>query len=351
MATPVHSPHPFLKEPVLYVVDPPNRLEWIHLQETFKLCGIISSDGKSAVEGKQGRRKWPIRFQNLFQAEMALATIQGAYAAQLRPPWALVLSHSPTLEKPSPSPRLFPQYLKFEENSFLDGTVTMDQLFRWFRVAGPLASVKMDVYVGNSQRTATVEYFREEHANFARMTTNGLHRKLRNRAKFSLRTYNPYSLRCSARLQGSWRQVSQLELTTIFTQFGHVTSVVTKSIEFKAYGFVTFSSQYCGRLLFFQPENRCSAHVTPQLPKPSNRLMAELVGNGCFLCVTRSRQISTSLFNFLRQPMLHLRTFHPNKTKTLRQAPRRSSSVRRLSHESVRHKKPRRKHLRRRRRN
>ncbi len=109
----------------------------------------------------------------------------------------MTLSHSPTLTSDTTSIPILPQYLQAEPGFFKD--VTAQLLFRCFRNVGPLVSVRMNVDIGDQRRTAVVEYWKEEHANSARLLKNAMHKSLKTRPAFSLRTYDPYRLRCSVR--------------------------------------------------------------------------------------------------------------------------------------------------------
>lgn len=131
-------------------------------------------------------------------AELALATMQESVIQDAVSPWIMVLSHCPTLESAIPSALMYSQYLQADP-AFFSSEVTTQLLFRYFRTAGPLVSVRMNVEIGGGKRTATVEYWNELHANEARNARNALHKKMRNRPAFSMRTYDPRSLRCSVR--------------------------------------------------------------------------------------------------------------------------------------------------------
>ncbi len=129
---------------------------------------------------------------------MVLATLHGQPIESLDPSWTLVLSHSPTAEEDLDVvfDRPFPQYMKMEPDSCLGDAFDMRSAFRCFRTAGPLVSVRVDVDVGEPQRTIVVQYFKEEHANFARERGNALHRSLRQ-CKFTLQSFDPCNLHCS----------------------------------------------------------------------------------------------------------------------------------------------------------
>ncbi|KAI0088650.1 hypothetical protein BDY19DRAFT_178517 [Irpex rosettiformis] len=133
MATGEQFPHPILKEPVLYVLDPPKRIKWMHILEAFNSCGTVTSSGKSCVDNNPNRKKWTLLFPTLFQAEMALATLQGHIITRVNPVWEMVLSHSPTLESALPLSPLFPQFVKSNGSPLSMGNDTTPQtLFKWF---------------------------------------------------------------------------------------------------------------------------------------------------------------------------------------------------------------------------
>ncbi|KAI0793089.1 hypothetical protein BC629DRAFT_347750 [Irpex lacteus] len=202
MAPSANLTHPLLpsRASVLYIANPPVNLTWGQVQATFtgSGCGHVENLGISGVGCIVGQRKWGVRFINVYHAEMALATMQGALVADHTPPWKMVLSHSPSLDHPTPSAPFFPQYLQTTP-AFFTPDLTPQLLFRWFRTAGPLVSVRMNVDVGSMKGTAVVEYWHESHANAARLKENALHTKTRTRPKFVLRTFDPCSLHCSVR--------------------------------------------------------------------------------------------------------------------------------------------------------
>ena len=129
---------------------------------------------------------------------MALATLQGATVPGQSPPFALTLSHSPSLDAPYSSHRLLPQFVKGSASSYhtLYGASAQD-LFSWFRSAGPLASVQANVKVGHAHPTCILEYWDEKHAQYARENCRMMHPELAQMKPFSLRTFDPSSLFCA----------------------------------------------------------------------------------------------------------------------------------------------------------
>ncbi|KAI0698131.1 hypothetical protein BC835DRAFT_691327 [Cytidiella melzeri] len=209
--------HPLLTDPILYLADPPKRIQWTHLEEVFSPCGTIFNAGKSSVHGNSKRKKWIVRFHTVFLAEMALATLQGAVVANSGPPWTMVISHSPTLEPALPTHRIFPQFVKTYGTAGHIGDESPQTVFRWFRRAGPLVSVRTNVNVGYPERVIVVEYWNEDDANWARMEKNALHEGMQHRPAFILRTYDPCSLYCA----GMGAGCTDDDLVDAFIEFGH----------------------------------------------------------------------------------------------------------------------------------
>ena len=140
---------------------------------------------------------------------MALATLQGTLVTDVKPPWKMVLSHSPTLEPSLPSQRIFSQYIRLNGIPYnLTEGVTPQRVFRWFRSAGPLVSVRTNVDVGYAQRAIVLEFWNEAHAKLARKLKNAVHADLRNILEFSLRTFDPYTLHCTVWISWNIHQLS-----------------------------------------------------------------------------------------------------------------------------------------------
>ncbi|KAI0088649.1 hypothetical protein BDY19DRAFT_178352 [Irpex rosettiformis] len=243
MTTNLDPPHPLLTEPVIYVINPPKQVQWKHLKATFSVCGPATTTGKNAILGSGNRKKWTIRFHCMLHAEMALATLRGAPISDVDPPCTMVLSHSPTGESalPDPSSRIFPQYLKADPEFFQDSKITLQLLFKWFRTAGPIVSIRTDVGVGKEEHRIVIEYWKEEHARLAHTKRNDLHKQLRKRSAFYLRTYDPYSLHCS----GFGPGFSHQKLMSLFSQYGKIVSATLNNAgKANAYWLVTLSSRF-----------------------------------------------------------------------------------------------------------
>ncbi|KAI0698135.1 hypothetical protein BC835DRAFT_691214 [Cytidiella melzeri] len=195
------SPHPLLTKPVLYLVDPPKRVKWYHLEKAFNSCGTITSGGKNPVLGQPNRKTRIVQFSSVFHAEMALATLQGTIVVNSGAPWKVVLSHSPTLQPALPPDCIFPQYVRTNSTGTpgpIGGEESPQTLFKWFRRAGPLVSVRKNVNMGYPQHAIVVEYWSERDASLAQSKTNALHEDMHHRPAFTLRTYDSRNLYCAA---------------------------------------------------------------------------------------------------------------------------------------------------------
>ena len=98
---------------------------------------------------------------------MALATLRDTVVRGELPPWNLTLSHSLTEDLPMPETTLLPLYTSPCHDN-MDKTAYAQTIFRWFRRAGPLYSLTMDVDIGYDDRVCVIEYWKEEHLRFAR---------------------------------------------------------------------------------------------------------------------------------------------------------------------------------------
>lgn len=212
------GPHPLLTEPTLYAVDVPDKVKWNHLQKCLNVCGEVRSGRRSTTE--TGRKRWTIHFASLFEAEMALATLQGVPVPNVRPPWVLMLSHSASLDSALPTEPLCAQFVKAGASGGIHGLhlATTQQIFRWFRAAGPLVSVRTNLDVGYSHRTCVLEYWHAEDADFARRRCHGFHATLRKMEPFTLRTIALHSVLASN--MGPTFKVSDVQ--TMFGRFGTI---------------------------------------------------------------------------------------------------------------------------------
>ena len=131
-------------------------------------------------------------------AEMALATLHDTPVLVENSIYTLKLSHSPTLEDPLPEIRLCPQLIKGESDGHhLLYDASLQDVFTWFRQAGPLVSVKRGATVEPNQSTCVVEYWKAEHAEYAQEHCRTMHPSLAKLKPFDLRAYYPSKLVCS----------------------------------------------------------------------------------------------------------------------------------------------------------
>lgn len=212
----LNAPHPLLTTSTLYVSDVVKELEWSHLMEVFKPCGFVRSGGKSTTSG--GRTRWMVIFTDLFHgslsfygtttvniliyassiAEMALATLQGALIPDILPPFHLTLSHTSMLGSSLPNERILPQFLKGAPKAHnILYSVSPQDVFTWFRPAGPLVSVRVRVGLGFAYPTCILEYWDENHARYARIHSRVLHPALADLKPFDLHTYDPSTITCT----------------------------------------------------------------------------------------------------------------------------------------------------------
>jgi hypothetical protein len=148
---------------------------------------------------------------------------------------SLKLSHSPMLEDCLPDSRVLPQFIRNVTNGrhFLH-SASPQNIFTWFRQAGPLVSVRNDINVGHGYPTYALEYWNTEHAEFARNNCHMMHPALSNMKAFNLQTYDPCKLICSVSVTSSHNCVHESKLADVFfgpelrTKLGTVTP--TRSI-------------------------------------------------------------------------------------------------------------------------
>lgn len=167
-------------------------------------------------------------------AEMALATLQGVQIPGAFPPLRLVLSHTADPEQMGSQSTLYPQFIKFSDANkpHILRNTSAQEVFRWFRNAGPLASVKVAEDVGNSQKTCILQYYKEEHARFAQSKCNLIHSALKSTGEFSLRTFIPNCLIISVSLYHS--RTIQYKFTLVNVESGTGDERRTSSRQIRA---------------------------------------------------------------------------------------------------------------------
>lgn len=129
-------------------------------------------------------------------AEMALATLQGEYVPDLVPSWKLSLSPSTTLEYPIPpsSGRDRPFYVQSVTNPQSPhelAQLSPQEVFKLFRCAGPLLSVRSGSVPGFLNPICVLDYWSKDHAKYARDNCQTLHFALAALMPFTLVSYTP----------------------------------------------------------------------------------------------------------------------------------------------------------------
>ena len=128
---------------------------------------------------------------------MALVTMSGMQVESISPPWHLHLSHSSLLEDSLPEDPVLPLFLKctHSERPF---TIKHDAqtVFGWFRWAGPLVSVRLNVDIGYEDAACVIQYWDEAHADLAKKMVPNIH-LFTPRLKFTLHAYDPWNLYCT----------------------------------------------------------------------------------------------------------------------------------------------------------
>ena len=120
---------------------------------------------------------------------MALATLNGLPVPNMDPPWTLMLSHSSSLESAFPKEPLCAQFVKVPSKDHVLLNATAQDVFCWFRSAGPLVTVQTNVDVGYPNRTCVVQYWDEEHALSALTKPRSLHHSFEAVSQFTLRSF------------------------------------------------------------------------------------------------------------------------------------------------------------------
>lgn len=128
---------------------------------------------------------------------MALVTLQGAIVPGVTPPFQLMLFHSSEFQEPFPKARLLSQFVK---STVLPHPVlypaTPQELFTYFRRAGPLVYLNKALNIGYPRPVIVLEYWEAKHANFARTRGRTIHEALLPYPAFTLRTFEPCTLFC-----------------------------------------------------------------------------------------------------------------------------------------------------------
>lgn len=131
---------------------------------------------------------------------MALATLQGAEVPGSNPPFFLEMCSSPDSIRAAPSRPLSPLYIKYsghETQVHPTQQASAQDIFTWFRRAGPLVSVRVNEDLGWPHPTCVLQYWQIPHAQYARLNCNTLHPALGGMPPFALRVYHPRNLYCA----------------------------------------------------------------------------------------------------------------------------------------------------------
>ncbi|KAJ3557049.1 hypothetical protein NM688_g1689 [Phlebia brevispora] len=209
---------------------------WI--KTIFTPCGHVRSGGKTAVPGTNWR-KWKVVFSNLFDTEMALATMSGMRVKDVEPPWHLSLTPSPLLDPCLPDDPILPMYIRNTDTGKPLQVADAQTLFIRFRTAGPLVSVHVNVDVGYESPACVLQFWDEEHAKYAKKSGAGIHPAFQE-MHFTLQTYDPWNLYC-CNLGSSIRSDT---LRQEFAKFGSIidTRVVRSGFP-DAFGFISFKTR------------------------------------------------------------------------------------------------------------
>lgn len=149
----------------------------------------------------------------IFLAESALVTLNGDYVLDPRSPshkWQLNLSHNAKNDSTYPRTRNLPQFLfildgldpntsnvQDTNHPFRDGLSPRQAIFKLFRRAGPLVSIRVGVEIGIGPPTTVVEYWNAKDAEYATKHLPYLHRSMKGMRPFILRTFDPCKLYCA----------------------------------------------------------------------------------------------------------------------------------------------------------
>lgn len=210
-------PHPLVSSNQLFIVDPPAEATWDQLAVLFQRCGKARPGEWSVLPS--GCRKWIVIMQDIFHgkpivypkrkdlaypdpAEMALATLQGEYVPDLVPSWKLLLSPSLALEDPIPlsSGRdrpLYVQSIKNPQSPHELAERSPQEVFKLFRSAGPLLSVRSGSVPGFLNPMCVLDYWSKDHVKHARHICQTLHFELADLTPFILVSYTPVVINIS----------------------------------------------------------------------------------------------------------------------------------------------------------
>ena len=145
------------------------------------------------------RRLQLYRYTEPFAAEMALATLVGTRVPGVEPPWFLNLWATPALTPSMPKKPLLPLFFFLKREWLISHSLDAQTVFQWFRRAGPVLAVHLNVDIGYEQPACLVEYYLPEHQQAARKAGISIHRDVVDAVRPPFRVIDPWNLYCVVR--------------------------------------------------------------------------------------------------------------------------------------------------------
>ncbi|KIP03987.1 hypothetical protein PHLGIDRAFT_213934 [Phlebiopsis gigantea 11061_1 CR5-6] len=202
------TPHPLLStgQRELYM-QVSRDVTWYRVKTIMKPIGDVKCVEK--VVDKEGNQRLRIRFEDVYHAEMALATLNtctkvlrnSGIREEIR------FSHTPRMESAMPEEPICRQYLKGNIS-----IVNNQTLFEWFRQAGPLVMCRIQDDI------PVVQYWSEMDAEFARQSFRKFHFKLQCNASLKLLTFSPFCVVAKNLPQ----QVVSSRMKEVFSLYGEI---------------------------------------------------------------------------------------------------------------------------------
>jgi len=155
------SPHPYLREPILYVTNLGAHVSDSDLARAFETC--VPFRPNFSRDGSGRPLNGTIEFKELEKAEKALTTLHGRPIPFVTPPSQLYLTPFPPSNPPyvPPAPQAQARLVKHLPAQFSDSS-----LYDLFRPYGPMASARAN-QAGFGDGTGVVEFYIEEDARAA----------------------------------------------------------------------------------------------------------------------------------------------------------------------------------------
>ncbi|KAF8586869.1 hypothetical protein K439DRAFT_1339680 [Ramaria rubella] len=154
-------PHPYLREPLLYLTNLAANVTDSDLARAFESC--VPFRPNVSRDGSGRPLNGTIEFKELAKAEKALTTLHGRAIPYVTPPAHIYLSPFPPTNPPyvPPVPQAQPRLVKHLPPQFTDSA-----LYDLFRPYGPMASVRAE-QAGFGDGTGVVEFYLEDDARVA----------------------------------------------------------------------------------------------------------------------------------------------------------------------------------------